>query len=71
MHHDDDIGLRLQRELVTGLLISTVAQIPGMRMDPGAGQAARNFRGLVTAGIVDHNHQIDNALRHHLVIRLA
>jgi hypothetical protein len=32
---------------------------------------ARDCRRLILAGVIHHNHKIDNAMRHHLVVSLV
>src|SRR5581483_3244549 len=68
VHHDDDVGAFLEREPVAGLLVRTVAAVLRMRVDPRLRQRSRERDRLVVARVVDHDHPVDDAGSHRVVV---
>ena len=71
MNHDDDVSSRGQRETVTSLLICPVATIYRMDLHLDAIKSARDGHSFILAGVVHHNHKIDNAVRHYFIVSLT
>ena len=68
MNHDNNVGSGGERETVTGLLIRTIAAILRMHLDLHAVQRAGDRHRSILTCIVHHNHEIDDAMRHYLVV---
>ncbi len=71
MNHDDDVRAGGQGEAIAGLLVSAVAAVHGMYLHLHAWQGAGDGHGIVMTGVVHQDDQIDDPLRHHLVVGLA
>ena len=71
MNHDDDVSPRGKSEAIASLLICAVTAIYRVHLHLDVVKCACDCHGLVLAGVVHHNHKIDNALRHHLIVSLA
>ena len=69
VHHDDDVGALIERELITGLLVAAVSEILRMHVHHHALEAAGQPRRVVLAGIVDDDDQIDDVVRDHFAPR--
>jgi len=71
MHHNDDIGIGLEGQAVTGFLIGPVTEIARMGMNDGVRQLCSDGSGLVVAGIIDDNNEVDDSLGHNFIVRLS
>ena len=71
MNHDDDVCSGSKRETVTGLLIRAIAAVYRMDLHLDPIKRVRDCRRLILTGIIDNDHKIDNAVRHHLFICLT
>ena len=68
MHHDDDVAAVLDRQPVAILLVATVAEVGGMPVDDSVGQRLCDPQRLVVTGVIDHDHEVHDLLRHRLVV---
>ena len=66
VHHHHDVGAVVERELVAGLLVAAVAAVLRMHVHDHAVEPARQLHGVVLAGIVDDDHQVDHVVGHDL-----
>ena len=62
MDHDDDVCAGREREAVAGLLVAAITAVPRMHLDLHTIERARDLYGLITAGVVDEDDQVDHAL---------
>ena len=69
VQHHDDVGLRLQRQPVTCLLIAAVSAVFRVAMDTDS-EFPRHFSGVVGARVVDENDVLARAARHPIEGRL-
>src|SRR5439155_20396360 len=68
--HDDAVGALLEREPVARLLVRPVASVDRVSVHAGTGKRPGDGRRGIVAAVVDDDHEVDDALGHHLVVRL-
>jgi hypothetical protein len=63
MKHDHDVGARLERSVIAGLLVAAVAAVLAMD-DHLEAEPPGNLHGLVARDIVDEDHPVDDVVGH-------
>ena len=70
VNHDDDVSARRQSEAVAGLLVAAVTAVHRMNLHLRMLEGSRDGDGVVGAGVIHQNDQVDDPLRHDLVVGL-